>query len=141
MAKPLDGRKRDEWRARLEQFEVSGLTTAQFCRRENIAPHTFYYWDKRLGHKAKRARNKSKRRAVSSERDALATSVDTISAVENSSLNETLVHFTWNSKLSFSVPTDCLDTIRCVLQYASLANSESEGFTSAVGGFRQVTIG
>ena len=55
MAK-ADARKQTEWRKRLERFQSSGLTIAQFCRNENIPTHTFYYWGRRLGRPSRKSR-------------------------------------------------------------------------------------
>ena len=48
MAKRVDAAKRDDWRGRLAKFDSSGLTVAEFCRRENVSEARFYYWSKRI---------------------------------------------------------------------------------------------
>jgi transposase-like protein len=37
------------WRAVLERFEASGLTTVAFCEREGIGSKSLYRWRSRLG--------------------------------------------------------------------------------------------
>ena len=48
MAKRIDGVKCDDWRARLAKFDSSGLTIAEFCRRERVSPARFHYWARRI---------------------------------------------------------------------------------------------
>ena len=43
-----DASKRELWRARLAKWDRSGLSAAEFCRREKISEATFYYWKPRL---------------------------------------------------------------------------------------------
>ena len=63
------------------------------------------------------------------------------SGAEGVSSGEPVIHFTWDSKLCFSIPARCLDAIRCVLEYAGRDSDESNGVASLANGFRQVTIG
>ena len=37
-----------EWSKRLDRFQISGMTLSQFCKQENVSPHSFYYWKKQL---------------------------------------------------------------------------------------------
>lgn len=48
MAKHVDAAKCDDWRGRLAKFDASGLTVAEFCRREQVSQARFYYWSKRI---------------------------------------------------------------------------------------------
>lgn len=41
-------RKRGDWVALLERQRASGLSISAFCRREQIAAATFFYWKRRL---------------------------------------------------------------------------------------------
>ena len=152
MTKPIDGQKREEWRTRLKQYEASGLTIAQFCRNEGMAPHTFYYWNRRLRRKpngvrrsrlARRARKQSRGRDAAAGRraSAVVAPVEKIStAAEGVPSDEPMIHFTWDSKLCFSIPANCLDAIRCVLEYTVRDNDKSTDANSLANGFRQLTI-
>lgn len=138
MAKRVDAQKRAEWQQRLERFEGSGRTIAQFCLRENIPPHRFYYWARRL------RRNSSGRQHASlpepAKKDSRApvhARVDDGDAREGSP--ERMVRFHWNSKVQVAIPADCLDAIRYVLEYATQLE-ESRG-SSLASSFRQVIIG
>jgi len=48
MAKVVNGAKHDEWRRRLANFDASGLTVVEFCRREQVSQASYYYWSKRI---------------------------------------------------------------------------------------------
>jgi transposase-like protein len=39
---------RDQWRQRITRQRESGLSIAEFCRRENISSHGFYVWRRNL---------------------------------------------------------------------------------------------
>ena len=105
-----DGGKRAEWQKRLDDFEASGLTVAQFCRQVDVTPHTFYYWKKRLG------RSSEKRRDLAARELGRKSGVVTATPME-SKPNGALVTFTWGSTLRISVPAHCVDAIRGVLEY------------------------
>lgn len=38
----------DEWRQRVKRQRESGLSIAEFCRREKVAPHSFHAWKRKL---------------------------------------------------------------------------------------------
>jgi hypothetical protein len=38
----------DQWRERVKRQRGSGLSIAEFCRRENIASHKFHVWKRKL---------------------------------------------------------------------------------------------
>jgi len=48
MARKVNQALRDEWRKRIERQQQSGLTVAEFCRREGVSPATFYMWKRKL---------------------------------------------------------------------------------------------
>jgi transposase-like protein len=39
---------RDQWRQRIKRQRESGLSIAEFCRREDISAHRFYVWRRNL---------------------------------------------------------------------------------------------
>jgi hypothetical protein len=49
MARRVDGRKVEVWGQRLRRYGGSGLTVAEFCRREGVSVPSFYQWRSRLG--------------------------------------------------------------------------------------------
>ena len=48
MARQLNQALWDQWRQRLEGQRESGLSIAAFCRRENLSPHGFHAWRRKL---------------------------------------------------------------------------------------------
>ena len=48
MARPKDPQLERLWRRRLARHSAGGLSVAEFCHREGIAPPSFYYWRRRL---------------------------------------------------------------------------------------------
>lgn len=137
MAKRVDVQKREEWQRRLERFEGSGRTISQFCSKESIPPHQFYYWAKRLRNQSSRSRNASLRETVKKNTPRPAQRREDEGAWARPA--ERMVHFHWNSKLQVAIPADCLDAIRCVLDCAN--HMEESYGSSPAGAFRQVIMG
>ena len=48
MRRTVDAAKREVWRKRLARRQASGLSVAEFCRREGVSEPSFYYWQRRL---------------------------------------------------------------------------------------------
>ncbi len=38
----------DQWRQRIKRQRESGLSIAEFCRRENVSAHSFYVWRRNI---------------------------------------------------------------------------------------------
>jgi len=38
----------DQWQQRMKRQRASGLSIAAFCRRENLSPHSFHVWRRKL---------------------------------------------------------------------------------------------
>ncbi len=121
----LDTRKRAEWEARLARFAASELSVAQFCRNEKIGTHRFYYWDKRLG-----GRSTARRRSSAGQRAGKPRGVARVDSAES----PLMVHIRWGSKVQISIPANCVDAIRCVLEHATGQLDEPGG------AFRQVVV-
>ncbi|MEW6487395.1 MAG: IS66 family insertion sequence element accessory protein TnpB [Thermodesulfobacteriota bacterium] len=49
MARPKDLEKRRFWGAQLRAWQRSGLTQAEFCRRQGLGRRLFSSWKRRLG--------------------------------------------------------------------------------------------
>ena len=41
-------RSREEWERVVQEQEGSGVTVAEFCKREDVGKSGFYYWKRRL---------------------------------------------------------------------------------------------
>lgn len=46
--KPRDPHKEQHWRELLQRWQASGLSVADFCRQEQLAPAAFYAWRRTL---------------------------------------------------------------------------------------------
>lgn len=69
------GRKRSSnaesiWRERLARHKRSGLTAAEFCRREGVCGASFYQWRKRLGQPGRRPEAKRQPIGASDKKNA-----------------------------------------------------------------------
>ena len=54
---------RDQWRQRIDRQQQSGLTVAEFSRREGLSAATFYAWKRKLrGKSASRSKRAARRR-------------------------------------------------------------------------------
>lgn len=58
MARPVNQVLWSQWHQRLTRQPASGLSIAEFCRREKVSPHSFYVWKRKLRDTAS-ARNAS----------------------------------------------------------------------------------
>jgi transposase-like protein len=76
MAREVNQVLRDQWRQRIKRQRESGLSIAEFCRREDISSHGFYVWRRNL-RQAASTRHKSRGKARfqhSRRRSAVVTS-------------------------------------------------------------------
>ena len=48
MTKLTPGQRRSIWKERLDRFQSTQLTVAEFCQREGVSAPSFYAWKKRL---------------------------------------------------------------------------------------------
>ena len=46
----------DQWRQRIKRQRESGLSIAEFCRKERLSAHGFYVWRRNLGETSRRRR-------------------------------------------------------------------------------------
>jgi hypothetical protein len=142
MLRRLDDQKVRDWESRLARFGSSGLTVGRFCQKENVSVNRFYYWTKRLGSlgssvsRSKRARAEcvvaQPRRTDAPERSLQQMLPrPAMAAAENTAL----VHFLLSSGARVSIPADCLDALRCIVQCAQQSSAEHQD------GFHQVVVG
>jgi hypothetical protein len=48
MARSVNQALWDQWRQRLRRQRTSGLSIVEFCRTENVSPHRFHAWKRKL---------------------------------------------------------------------------------------------
>lgn len=103
MAKRFDVVKREEWRRRLGKFDGSGLTVAEFCRREQVSEASFYYWAKRIRQAGKgKATQRAQRKA------ALAMTPDEVS--------NDFVEVIVGDSIRVRIPTDRLGSVAALIR-------------------------
>jgi hypothetical protein len=61
MARQVNQALWDQWRQRLKRQRESGLSIADFCRKENVSPHGFHAWRRKLGQATSRRQSRSRR--------------------------------------------------------------------------------
>lgn len=139
MTRRLDVEKRREWEKRFERFRASGSTVARFCASESVSEHTFYYWAKRIGRRSAPAQSapaRSAARNVASERQSEpARHRRGAGGSRPAAANSPLVHFRLHGGMEVSVPADCLDVIRC------LVNSAPSARVPGSDAFHEVIVG
>ena len=142
MTKNVDPDKQSDWQKRLARFRASGQTVTHFCQQEKVTPSNFYYWSKRLRQKSPAASTARSRRRRDSKPEHLDKSAvgarlqptgDTAPAVP-------MVHFFWNRDLQISVPADCLDAIRSVLEWSRAAVAEIAKTPGRSSAFHEVLV-
>ena len=132
MRRRLDDQKRRQWEERFERYRASGLTVARFCANEPVSVNTFYYWSKRMGRRSTTARSAEREGASVGSRDS-----ELRRRVLAAAMNSPLVHFRLNAGVEVSVPADCLDVIRCLVDRVQPTRAErSDAFHEVVVGTR-----
>jgi hypothetical protein len=135
MTRRLDVEKRREWEERFERFRASGATVARFCASESVSEHTFYYWTKRIGRRSAVAHSTTARSAVRDGTSERHREPVRRKRVSPAAANSPLVHFRLNAGIEVSVPADCLDVIRC------LVNSVQCSQAKRIDAFHEVVVG
>jgi hypothetical protein len=111
MVSRQDVEKRRAWEVRFERFRASGLSVGRFCEQERVSVNTFHYWAKRVRvnsarHSTSAAGNATRRSRPSEKRAAAAGGI----------AHAAPVRFSWKAGVEVSVPADCLDVIRCLVE-------------------------
>ena len=120
MASVESKRKRQAWEDRFGRYRTSGLTVARFCAQERVSVNTFYYWARRVG-------TGTASPAIPpslSPRSSLPTAKQLRSAAGCESIAESgsvrasggVVRFRFDAAVEVSVPAECLDAIRCLVE-------------------------
>lgn len=123
--------KRAEWQKRLDDFENSGLTVAEFCSRADVTPHTFYYWNRQL------RRSSDKRCRTGTRQPGRRIDGEVATTATDGKFPGPLVTFTWGSTLRVSVPAHCVEAIRCVLE-CTCSSGHTPGSSSKT--FQEVVL-
>jgi hypothetical protein len=132
MMRRLDVQKRRQWEERFERYRAGRLTVARFCTKERVSVNTFYYWAKRFDLRSTRIRSAEQERAAKQNREPV-RAAHVLAEVANAPW----VHFRLGVAVEVSVPTHCLDVIRCLAQELQRSSAEhSAAFQEVVVGAR-----
>jgi hypothetical protein len=132
MTRLFDVEKRRQWEDRFERYRASGLTVRRFCANERVSVNTFYYWSKCMGRRLTTARSAEREGSSGGSRDS-----ELRKRVLAPATNSPLVHFRLNAGVEVSVPANCLDVIRCLVDRVQLSRAErSDAFHEIVVGTR-----
>jgi hypothetical protein len=132
MRRRLDDQKGRQWEERFERYRASGLTVGRFCANESVSVNTFYYWSKRMGRRSITVRSAEGEGASGESRDS-----ELRRHVSAAATNSPLVLFRLNIGVEVSVPANCLDVIRCLVDRVQPLRAErSDAFHEIVVGTR-----
>lgn len=110
MKRRVDSKKLAIWSERFKKFRESGLSIARFCANENVSVSCFSYWTQKLESIDKIApRNRG---AVGDLKNVLGEQNlggRTLQTQPSFSIRI-------NDSIQISVPVDCLEAFRCVMQ-------------------------
>lgn len=137
MAKRLDDQERAAWVARIERYRASGWTAAKFCRSENVVPHAFYYWAKRVGSTASgpsASRDRGGRQDRLGMRSRSRQHLPQPRSIHGDD-NVARVHFRLGSNAELSIPANCTEALRCIVKCLQ------EPSATIVDAFQQVRLG
>ena len=120
MASRENERKRREWVERLVRYRAGGLTVAGFCAQERVSVNTFYYWSRRVrsvatSSAAQRARPTNSSAAIVEGVRALGGHGPQAESTTSGARGGE-VRFRFDAAVEVSVPAECLDAIRCLVE-------------------------
>ena len=81
MARSSDPKKLALWQGRFRRFLDSGSAVARFCVIEHVSESSFYYWQKKLGPRARRRRTRAEDRGACAEDRGVFQPVTVVPAV------------------------------------------------------------
>ena len=138
MASRENERKRREWAERLVRYRADGLTVAGFCAQERVSVNTFYYWSRRVGSVA--TSSAAQRARPTSSPAAVATGGRAVGEHGPQAESTTIdarggeVRFRFDAAVEVSVPAECLDAIRCLVECVGRRRVERDA------AFREIVV-
>jgi hypothetical protein len=122
MAKRRDLRKRREWEERCARFRAGGISVVRFCANEGVSESSFYYWMKRVGSPSAVTHSTATR---STSQDVAREESDARRRVAAASMtsDDARILFRLGGAVEVSVPADCWEVIRGLLQFVEGARA------------------
>jgi transposase-like protein len=128
----MAGRARHDvqfWAEHFTKQQASGLTLCEYCRREGIEVHQFYYWRKRAMNAASAVPlEKVERQSISGSEAASVSRLD----------GQQTIVIQMHDRTSIHVPSHMLETLESVLKMVQRLSDQ--GVPSAIGAFRSVAV-
>lgn len=123
----VDQQRVEHWIRTLSIFDSSGLSLAEFCRRQKLSVHQFQYWRRRLAATVSTtvnspASNKTHPQSPQSMQDSCGDLVT----------NTAVVQIRLDGQASVLVPAHMLETIRAVLEMVNALDRNSQQQSSNV---------
>ncbi len=117
----VDQQRVEHWVRNVSIFNSSGLSLAEFCRRQKLSVHQLQYWRRRLTETVSTtanspASNKTHRQSPQSMQDSGRDLVT----------NTPLVQIRLDGQATVLVPAHMLETIRAVLEMVSALDRSSQ---------------
>jgi hypothetical protein len=147
VAKTLNHNKLRQWQQRVRQFRASGCSGAEFCRRNQLALHNFFYWLRKIedaGLDDGQLGSKSRKRVESDMARGQQVGLRTVNSkhvpelIERGSQTRSstdfapdLVQIAVGDGCAVSIPAQCHDTIRLVVGLVLGATERSSRSTSS----------
>lgn len=128
MAKRRDLRKRREWEERCARFRAGGISVVRFCANEGVSESSFYYWMKRFGAPSTAthsmatpspSQDVARKESNARLREAPVAAASTTSDDDN----VPRILFRLGGAVEVSVPADCWEVIRGLLQFVEGARA------------------
>lgn len=133
----MAGRARHDvgfWADHISRHQSSGLTLIEYCRRERINIHQFYYWRKRAMSAVTSTQVAAP--APSSGVSRELTGVQSASATPLENRHTVVVQV--NDRTSIHVPVHMLETLEAVLKMVQRLNDQVASVD--IGAFRSVVV-
>lgn len=117
----VDQQRVERWVRTIAVFDSSGLSLAEFCRRQKLSVHQFQYWRRRLERAAGTTANPSTTNKVHSQ-----STQSTHDAGGDLAVNTPVVQIRLDGQATVLVPAHMLETIRAVLEMVSALDRSSQ---------------
>ena len=117
----VDQQRVERWIRTISVFDSSGLSLAEFCRRQKLSVHQFQYWRRRLERAAGTASNSAASNTIHSQ--STQSMQDSCGDLVT---NTPVVQIRMNGQATVLVPAHMLETIRAVLEMVSALDRSSQ---------------
>jgi len=129
----VDQQRVERWARIVANFESSGLSITEFCRREKLSIHQLQYWRRRLGRTTNCPPNASVQKRNPSSEVCPAQDTSGVGGADSP-----MIQIRVGSHAAVLVPAHMLDTVQAVLEMAVKLNQASQ--QQSTNGFHSVFL-